>query len=231
MVFRTSAVKELGFQAVSEPIWDLVIRATAKPASVEAVALTGDVPETGKLTQPTLPDLAPREPDSERNWLRAHLDAFSLDEAVEKVGSPADAVALKAGLLQIHDYLDASHELSQSIEGKGLHRSGDYWHAIMHRREPDYSNSKYWFRSVSSHPIFEPLGKAVGSLLAETEIPAAETARQKLRAGGKWDPFAFVDFCQDCERKGDPELTGIAKQIQWQEMQLLLEQTYRDATG
>lgn len=186
----------------------------------------GDSP----LESPSLPVLAPRHPDRSGNWLKSHLDAVSPEELVSRITSPADGVALKAGLLQIHDYLDASHELSQSVQGHGRHSAGDYWHAIMHRREPDYSNAKYWLRNVGAHPVFKKLATAVDSILAQTNSPAAETVRRKLLSGSGWDPFAFVDFCQECNRGGDSELTQIAKQIQWAEMQFLLEQTYEDAS-
>jgi hypothetical protein len=42
------------------------------------------------------------------------------------------------------DDLDRSHTISQGISGP----IGAYWHAIMHRREGDFSNSKYWLRQA-----------------------------------------------------------------------------------
>src|SRR5437868_2895832 len=41
-----------------------------------------------------------------------------------------------AGLWLYHDYLDESHRISQEIETQ----TGSYWHGLMHRREPDFSN-------------------------------------------------------------------------------------------
>lgn len=87
-----------------------------------------------------------------------------------------------------------------------------------------------WFRHVGQHPIYEPLRKAVDGMLQDSENSATQNARQKLLAKSQWDPFAFVDFCQECTKGNDPDLTRIAKEIQWHEMRLLLEQTYRDAT-
>jgi len=227
ILFRVSGVRELGFADVAFPIWDVIIRASQKPGSCQAIPLPEEFPQDS----PLLPELAPQFPDRSWSWLKSHLDAVRPEDLVSQITSKPDGVALKAGLLQIHDYLDASHELSQSVEGRGRNAAGDYWHAIMHRREPDYSNSKYWFRNVGSHPVFKPLASAVDSLLSQSDSAATQTARQKLRSGDRWDPFAFVDFCQECNRGNDPELTRIAKQIQWAEMQLLLDQTYRDATA
>jgi hypothetical protein len=178
-----------------------------------------------------LPGLAPRVPDSSKFWLKAHLQSTKVLDLIPQASSRPDAVALMAGLWQIHDHLHESHELSQSIEGEGRNSAGDYWHAIMHRREPDYGNSKYWFRHVGHHPIFGPLRDAVEALLQKPDHPTHQHARQKLLAKSQWDPMAFVDFCQECAKGNDPELTRIAEAIQWREMCLLLEQTYRDATA
>src|SRR4028119_687385 len=56
----------------------------------------------------------------------------------------------RAGLLLLNDDLHASHEISQHIETP----TGSYWHAIMHRREGDAFNSKYWWKRVGEHPAF-----------------------------------------------------------------------------
>src|SRR5262245_2525262 len=55
-----------------------------------------------------------------------------------RVRMPHDAEALRAGLWLLFDYMEESHELSQKIATP----SGSYWHAILHRREPDPSNAK-----------------------------------------------------------------------------------------
>jgi hypothetical protein len=34
----------------------------------------------------------------------------------------------------------------------------------MHRREPDPSNSKYWWRKVASHPVLDQLRKKAPAL-------------------------------------------------------------------
>lgn len=228
VVFPTSFAKTQGFADVSDPLWDFMIRISFSPESIQVRQATEEIGEV--QTQPLkLPALAPDVPGSTRQWLKSHLEAGSPEELVPKASSRADANALRAGLLQIHDYLEESHELSQSIEGEGRHSAGDYWHAIMHRREPDYGNSKYWFRHVGQHPIFEPLRNAVDQMLKESGNSASHHARKKLLSKGHWDPLAFVDFCQECAKGNDPEWTRIAEEIQWREMRLLLEQTCRDA--
>src|SRR4029079_11488334 len=68
--------------------------------------------------------------------------------------------ACRAGLWLAFDFLDESHAISQDLETAG----GSFWHAIMHRREPDASNSKYWWRRVGEHPVFASLTEAAARL-------------------------------------------------------------------
>ena len=60
-------------------------------------------------------------------------------------------LALSAGLLQIHDFWDASHVAAQEADDLGEARFSAYWHGIAHRREPDAGNAAYWFRRVGRH--------------------------------------------------------------------------------
>src|SRR5271156_5082063 len=69
------------------------------------------------------------------------------------VKDAAFASACRAGLWLYHDFLDESHTISQDLDTP----EGSYWHALMHRRESDFGNSKYWFRRVGPHPIFDDL--------------------------------------------------------------------------
>jgi hypothetical protein len=51
-----------------------------------------------------------------------------------------------SGLWLLAGDLDRSHTISQGIGSA----EGSFWHGIMHRREGDFSNSKYWFRNDES---------------------------------------------------------------------------------
>ncbi len=57
---------------------------------------------------------------------------------------------LQAGLWLYVDDLTRSHNISQSIESQ----AGSLWHGIMHRREGDFWNSKYWFRKAGTFSGF-----------------------------------------------------------------------------
>ena len=54
---------------------------------------------------------------------------------------------LVAGLWLYVDDLQRSHVVSQRLDDP----TGAYWHAIMHRREGDFWNSKYWLRQTQRH--------------------------------------------------------------------------------
>ena len=42
---------------------------------------------------------------------------------------------------------------------------GEYWHAVLHRQEPDAGNAAYWFRRVGQHPIFPKLAAEAQGIL------------------------------------------------------------------
>lgn len=180
-----------------------------------------------------LPALVHGSQKGQPAWLRALLEDFEVVRIAPKVQSSADAIAVAAGLMEMHD-LGESHELAQSIEGQGQHRAGDYWHAIHHRREPDASNAKYWFRKVGSHPIHESLATASRSFLSVEVISdqASDTDKviERLAPNGVWDAFAFVDFCNQSVASNNARLIWIARQLQFLEMTLLLDSAYEDAT-
>lgn len=175
-----------------------------------------------------VPDLVPSAPSTGRADLTV-LKTMSPSELLVGIVSAPDAVAVKAGLLLLSDDLDSSHALSQSIEGEGRHTNGDYWHGIMHRREPDYSNAKYWFRRVGRHPVFKALAETAQTLLDGS--PDAETSAwsERLNTETGWDPFAFVDLCAACEGQDGSALTAAARSIQLIEMLLLFKQSADDA--
>ncbi len=147
------------------------------------------------------------------------------------VTSRSDLLAVRAGLLQMHDLLHDSHEVSQGIEGEGRRAAGDYWHAIMHRREPDYGNSRYWFRRVGRHPLFDELRERAADVLSRAAGVVADEWRGRLGVETEWNPGAFVEMCEAAAGDEEGPLGLAARQIQWREMVLLLRWTCDDAFG
>lgn len=120
----------------------------------------------------------------------------------------------------IHDYLDRSHTISQSIETP----SGSFWHGIMHRREGDFSNAKYWFRRVGRHATYIPIGSCVHEA-AESDLEAKRVA-ERVASQGVLDPVAFVDACQSGGRAAE-----FCRRVQQLEWEILFDHCYRGAVG
>lgn len=174
-------------------------------------AALGDESSTG-------PALIQRPP------VRPGLSRVLTEEGVGQLfpdASRPDRLVLLAGLLQVHDFWDASHEASQTAGDLDERRFSAYWHGVAHRREPDPGNASYWFRRVGErHPLFPTLAKA-----AEPELRNHGDERWIVRliGSGAWDPFAMIDLCSGA-RPGTRERT-LARRLQRLEMKLLLEAT------
>src|ERR1019366_5821995 len=107
-------------------------------------------------------------------------------------------------------------DVKSSICGKN-EGSVFFWHALMHRREPDYGNSKYWFRRVPQHPIFDDLCKQAAALAEQAAIPQGGEFLTRQRTRGA---AAFVDLCEIAAEQGGT-LEHVCRQIQRCEWELL----------
>ena len=195
------------------------------------VAISGNVlfvPSDSSTASPLRLKSSLTMPTSGPKATRLRDFIISLPLPTAKPNSP-DVVALRAGLLLLNDFFDESHLCSQSIEGD---QNADYWHAILHRREPDYGNAKYWFQHVGRHAVFGELVPSVSTMfLRATGSLAGKLERWQphLITASGWEPFAFVDLCEAAE--SDAELRTWCEEVQFVEMMLLLASTYRDSVG
>ncbi len=169
--------------------------------------------------------LAPLGPGTPNEAVRQELEAqFEADLfSPQTVRDRNMAQACLAGLWLYHDFLDEAHRISQDIDTP----TGSYWHGIMHRREGDFGNSKYWFRRVGRHPVFAVLGEAAGK---ETLQVAHDPHVRFLSTQADWDPFAFIDLCQACVERRSPH-EQLARTIQRLEWGVLFDYCYRQAVG
>jgi hypothetical protein len=106
--------------------------------------------------------LSPKRPNTEASRL------------VAKLSAPPEVLA---GLWLYVDDIERAHTISQGIETP----TGSYLHGIVHRREGDFSNAKYWFRRVGNH-------RAIAAI--------------------DYDPFAFTDDCQLDRGQNSPTLVA-----------------------
>jgi hypothetical protein len=139
-------------------------------------------------------------------------------------------IALMAGLHLWNDSLYISHSFAQQIEDDA---TGSYWHAIMHRMEADYSNSKYWFRNAGDHPVKHAVLLKAASLLEKQmqldllpHHPIVNTLKQ-FRDQQSWNCDDFVDLIKLQESgQGTDETRIILEQLQQLELKELFNYTY-----
>jgi hypothetical protein len=174
------------------------------------------------LAEERLNELGPGRPNPHARARLAELDS-ALAFGPRTVRDPAMAAACLAGLWLYHDYLDESHKISQTISTP----TGSFWHSIMHRREPDSGNSKYWLNRTGRHPVFPDLCEAARQL-AGAEAPAPET--RFLAEQTEWDPYRFVDLCE-AARTGKSGAEPLCRRIQLAEWRLLFDWCFRRAIG
>lgn len=161
------------------------------------------------------PDSADRVPpwlaawgvSDRRPWLDAIVAAEmpGLGEGPHDVGlaqllGGKSAAALtplqRSGLWLLAGDLDRSHSISQDDSSA----EGSFWHGIMHRREGDFGNAKYWFRRVGNHPVLDALSQ---------KYPTEHS-----------DATTFVDAVQTAVRSGRGTLD--CQRVQWTEWQWLM---------
>ncbi len=109
-----------------------------------------------------------------------------------------------------------AHSLAQDLHTA----EGSYWHAIVHRLEPDSWNSNYWFRQTGKHKIFPALRNSATRLCAQR--PEAG-----FTVGEEWRPGEFIEFCERARKSPGSEEYLLAQEIQMAEWWLLFEYCVR----
>src|SRR5439155_4223427 len=131
----------------------------------------------------------------------------SSTKARDELKSSHLPVLVRAGLFLYFSCWEEAHSLVDELETQ----DACYWHAIVHRQEPDAGNSGYWFGRVGAHPIFPALRQRAVELGVES--PA------------QWDPRAFIRYCERAVPGSDAERR--AMEVQRAEWQLLFDRCAR----
>jgi hypothetical protein len=128
-----------------------------------------------------------------REELRAEINALEM--------SPL----MKGTLHLLNDDLDAAHQIVQEANTP----DANYLHALVHRREGDLSNARYWLRTMSGHAVWGALRQ---------DYP-------------DWDPLKFLVWCESCSEGCSERSCEWLQQVQVREIQLLLETLGTGAKG
>ena len=145
-------------------------------------------------------------------------EAHRILKAVQPAALFPDAKEPAAPMAGLWLYFSCFEEAHQLIDDPKT-SDGEFWHAILHRQEPDPGNSAYWFRKTGQHPIFGDLAIATAKILRAH--PEAEFRT------GRWDPFAFIQFCERARLQPGSVQERAAMEIQRAEWQLLFDYSAR----
>ena len=164
------------------------------------------------MREALLEKLTPSEP-LDRELLRRVVDADQTTLAGDKaVGDPIAFSLVQGGLFYALDALDEAHKLFQEAKTD----VGSYWHGMMHRREADFENARYWFRRAGTLPVFAAMHR-------EACKHSALMARQS-----NWDPYLFTGQCEQA-RFGDHDSVKELAALQRAEFDVLFDYCWRQS--
>ena len=162
------------------------------------------------LHEHTLDEPLPKEPTNYETVIRLREadDATVFGGQVPPAGAPCALV--RAGLFYYHNALEDSHKQAQTLEGD----TAAYWHGMVHRREGDFDNARYWMRRAGEQPVFQEMhGRASDA--------APNMGRQ-----GSWDPFLFITLCEQY-RYGETEYKKEIGYLQRVEFAVMFDYVWR----
>jgi hypothetical protein len=123
-----------------------------------------------------------------------------------------NASAAMAGLWLYFSCFEEAHEAAD----RGSSPEHHLWHGIVHRLEGDSGNAAYWFRKVHvEHPVYATLSVAAAAIVVKYP-------RTEFRVG-RWDPYAFLSFCERARVQPGSSQLQAAEEIQRVEWQLLFD--------
>ena len=162
------------------------------------------------LHERTLDDPLPTEPTDYELVIRIR----EADDAKVFGGAPVLPAApvglVRAGLFYYHNALPDSHREAARDEGD----LASYWHGMVHRREGDFENARYWMRRAGEQPVFQ-------EMQARASDGAPHMARQS-----NWDPFLFIHLCEQY-KYGEAEYKKEIGHLQRVEFAVMFDYVWR----
>lgn len=117
---------------------------------------------------------------------------------------------VRAGLFYALDALAECHAIVQAIPGD----ESAYWHGMIHRREGDFDNARYWFRRTGVLPVFDELHGEAGRVSPH------------MAAQMNWDPYLFTGLCEQ-EKYGEKSLRDELVKLQRIEFEVVFDYVWR----
>lgn len=166
------------------------------------------------LQEGLLKKLTPAEPLSCELLLRLRDADDATLSGGQAIGDAANFVLVRGGLFYAIDALHEAHAFFQDVKGD----LGAYWHGMMHRREGDFENARYWYRRAGALPCFAGLHREASQL-------SADMARQE-----NWDPYLLTGACEQA-RFGAEESVPELLRLQRVEFEGVFDYTWRQSVA
>lgn len=188
------------------------LAATEGRFRLSGMASYPDLIERAFLAEGLLKTLIPSDISNRDVWRRVR-DAD--DQAItggHPISNDKMLRLVRGGLLYALDDLDGCHQYFQN-DGTDL---GSYWHGMMHRREGDFDNARYWFRRSGTLPFFD-------NLHSQAAVFSPDMAKQN-----SWDPYLFTGQCEQA-KFGAEDDRGEFPRLQRVEFDVVFDYTWRQA--
>jgi hypothetical protein len=237
-MFRQEVYSSLGvYRNVDEALWEHSLRFLDKGHKLEIMAEDLAVWNLDSDVVSVLGTRSRLVPDSHKyDFLKSYLGSATVDGLIPgRNPESSKGNFVLAALMEKNDDLESCHRICQEAGQDDV--CGNYWHGIVHRREPDFENARGWFRRTEGLTAYTEIYTGVlGFLQRVLQVPEYGEAREKalafmqhLRARGSWDPIYLVDMCEACLERGSGAEVKMLEEIQEVEFDVLFGWTYASA--
>ena len=240
LLIRSDVMHKLGaYRHIEQQIWEHDIRLAERGVTIELIeddlaVWNVEADPSANLRRALFP-IGVRE-----TFLKTHLDATAPESLiVGDVTSPENRALLLAGLHVFNDDCEQSHTICQGFDRECV--PANFWHGVIHRREPDFRNARGWFGRAERWEGLLQIRDRVQDLLQRVLMMpeyghARDTAfglKRHLDAAGIWDAGFYIDMCADFREREDPDPMEeiLLEEIQEAEMVAALDWTNRCAVA